>query len=176
MRYPEMKKFMKSLSAHEAACVLNDMLDNDPNLMKKAYEAAIRVAGDMDADAVMDKVFNRLDRLDVEGLSGRAGGTRYGYVEPSDAAWEMFEEALDPFIDEMKKAWKRELPATAKTYCIGIIRGLWRYAEESSSDFADWVEDAPGEYVDTVFEEWRKGNPSSEDINEVMSIARGDQS
>ena len=27
-----------------------------------------------------------------------------------------------------------------------------------SSDFAGWVEDASGEYIDTVVEEWKKGN------------------
>ena len=82
--------------------------------------------------------------------SGRSGRTRYGYVDPGDAAWEMFEEALNPFIDEMKKNQKRALPAVAKTYCIGIIKGLWRFDEESVSDFIDWVTDAPREYVHTV--------------------------
>ena len=62
----------------------------------------------------------------------------------------MFEEALDPFIDEMKKNQKRGLAAAAKAHCIGIVRGLWQYEEGSSSDFAGWVEDAPGEYIDTV--------------------------
>ena len=48
------------------------------------------------------------------------------------------------------------------------------YKEESTSDFADWVEDAPDQYVDTVIDEWKKGNPPSEDIAEVMSIAKRD--
>ena len=37
-------------------------------------------------------------------------------------------------------------------------------AEESSSDFSDWVEDAPDDYVDFVVGEWKKGNPNSADI------------
>ena len=175
MNRPGMKKFIQSLSADEAALVLKDMLDSDPSLMKKAYESAIKVACDVNADVVMNRVYNRLNRLDLDDLNGRAGRTRYGYVEPTDAAWELFEEALDPFIDEMKKNQKRALPAAAKAYCIGIIRGLWMYEEDSTSDFAGWVEDAPGEYVDTVIDEWKKGNPPSEDIAEVMSIAKGDR-
>jgi len=106
-------------------------------------------------------------------MSGRSGRTQYGYVDPGDAAWEMFEEALNPFIDEMKKNQKRALPAVAKAYCIGIIKGLWRFDEESISDFKDWVTDAPGEYVDTVFDEWKKGDPSDEDIAEVMGFVEG---
>jgi len=170
-----MKKFIQSLSADEAAYVLKDMLDSDPALIKKAYEAAIKVAGDVDVDAIANEVFYSLNSLDLDDLNGRAGRTRYGYVDPGDAAWELFEEALDPFIDEMKKNQKRALPAAAKAYCLGIIKGLWMYEKRSSSDLADWVTDAPGEYIDTVVEEWKKGNPSSEDISEVMIIARGDQ-
>jgi hypothetical protein len=86
------------------------------------------------------------------------------------------EEALQPFIDEMKKNQQRALPAVAKAYCIGIIKGLWAYEEESCSDFKDWVTDAPGEYVDTVVEEWKKGNPNDKDIAEVMSIVKGGSS
>ena len=94
MNGPEMKKFIQSLSADDAALVLKDMLDNDPSLMKKAYESAIKVASDVDADVVMNTVYNRLDRLDLDDLNGRAGRTRYGYVEPTDAAWKLFEETL----------------------------------------------------------------------------------
>jgi len=38
------------------------------------------------------------------------------------------------------------------------------------------VEDAPGEFVDSVIEEWKKGNPASGDIDEVMNIAWRDRS
>jgi hypothetical protein len=169
-----MKKFMQTLSAGEAAGVLQNLLDSDPAIIEKAYDAAMRVIGNVDVNAIMNNVYSRLNRLDLDDLSGRAGRTRYGYVEPDEAAWEMFEEALDPFIDEMKKNQKRALPAVAKAHCIGIVKGLQMYGEGSSSEFSDWVEDAPGEYIDSVIEEWKKGKPSEEDIAEVMSIERGD--
>jgi len=73
----------------------------------------------------------------------------------------------------MKKNQQRALPAAAKAYCIGIIKGLMRYEEESRSDFSEWVTDAPGEYIYTVVGEWKKGNPSNEYISEVMGIAEG---
>ena len=173
MNRSEMKKCIKSLDADEAARVLNDLLDNNPDLMKKAYDTVMKIAGDVNADVIMDEVFNTLNGLDD--ISSRCGRTRYGYVEPSEAAWEMFGEAVNPFIDEMKKAQKRALPAAAKAHCIGIIRGLWKFEEEATTDFADWVEDAPGEYVDAVVKEWKKGKPCKKDIAEVMSIAKGDR-
>jgi hypothetical protein len=176
LKRSEMTRFIQSLNADEASRVLKGVLEDDPLLTKKIYDVAMKVAGGVNADAVMDKVFCELDMLDLDDLNGRAGRTRYGYVEPHDAAWELFEEALTPFIEEMRKSQQRMLPAAAKSYCIGIVKGLWAYKEESRSDLKDWLEDAPGEYVETVVREWKKGNPDNDAIAEVMSVAKGGQS
>ena len=176
MTRSEMKEFIQGLNKEEASQILKVLLDDDPDLTKKIYDTAIKVVGGVDSDDIKEDVYFELDMLDVDDMSSRSGRTRYGYVEPYDAAWEMFEEALYPFIDEMKKNQQRKLPAVAKTYCIGIIKGLRSYEKESTSDFKDWVSDAPGEYAHTVFDEWKKGNPSDDDISEVMSFVKGGQS
>ena len=168
-----MIRFIKSLSADEASQVLNGLLKDNPLLTSKIYDVAIKVAGNADDGTIRDEVFSELDALDMDDLSGRAGRKRHGYVEPSDAAWGLFEEALNPFIDAMKKSQQRALPATAKAYCVGIIKGLWQYKNESISDLKDWLEDAPGEYIDSVVEEWKKGSPSNDDIAEVVNVAKG---
>ena len=175
MNSSEMKKFIESLNEHETSQVLKALLDSNPNLTKKIYDIAIKVVGDVDADEIMDEVYYALDGLDVDVLYSRSGKTRYGYVEPCDAAWEMFEEAITPFIDEMKKNQQRSLPEMAKTYCIGIIKGLWEFEKESNSDFKDWATDASGQFVDNVFEAWKKGKPSDEDIADVMSIIESEE-
>jgi len=175
LKSSKMKTFIWTLSANEASRVLRDLLDSDPTLMQKAYDTAVRIAEDVDIDSIADRVFFGLNSLDVDDLNSRAGRSQYGYVDPIDAAYELFEETLEPFVDEMKRNQKRSLPAAAKAYCIGIILGLWRYDEESNSDFAGWIEDAPGDYIDRVIEEWQKENPSSEDIAEVMNIIQEKQ-
>jgi hypothetical protein len=172
----KIKSFIQGLNAEESCQVLKILLDVNPDLMKKVYDIAMQVAGDVDADTILDEVYHELDALDTDDLYSRSGKTRYGYVDPNEEAWEMFEEALQPFIDEMKKNQQRELPAIAKTYCMGIIKGILRFEEESNSDFKDWVEDAPGEYVASVIKEWKKGNPDNEDIIEIMSVVEGDPS
>ena len=44
-----------------------------------------------------------LNMLDAGDIGSRCGRTRYGYVELSEAAWKMFEEAMNPFIDDMEE-------------------------------------------------------------------------
>jgi hypothetical protein len=172
----EMKKFVQGLNTDEAARILRALLDEAPDLTKKIYDTALKLVSGVDPDSIKEDVCYELDILDLDELSSRSGRTRYGYVDPHDAVWEMFEEALDPFIDEMKKNQQRKLPAVAKIHCIGIIKGLWSYEKESVSDFKDWVPDAPGEYIQHVIDEWKKGNPSDEDIAEVMEFVKDGQS
>ena len=174
LKRAEMIKLIQSLSTDEASQVFKDMLNNDPMLLKQAYETALKIVKDVDVDDIMNDVFYSLESFDVDDLSSRSGRTRYGYTDPNDASWEMFEEELDPFIDEMKKNQERGLPKVAKIYCIGIVKGLLLYDSESKSDFYDWVQDAPGEYIDRVIDEWKKGKPDDNDVAEVMSIARGE--
>jgi hypothetical protein len=170
----KMKSFLQSLNSDEASQVLRTLLDDNPELMKKAYDIAMKAAGDVDTGTIMDEVYYELNALDVDELYEHSGKTRYGYVDPYDKAWEMFEDALSPFIDEMTKSQQRALPATAKSHCIGIIKGLLRFEKESNTDFKDWVTDAAGDYVVTVVKEWKKGNPSDDDVAEVMSIVKDD--
>jgi len=73
----------------------------------------------------------------------------------------------------MAKNHKRSLPASAKAYCIGIIKGLQMYKEESLSDLSDWLQDAPGDYIDTVLDEWKKNSPCDSDVAEVMDLIKG---
>ena len=172
MTRADMIKFVHSLSADETSQTLRILIDENPDFLKKTYDCAVKAVTTVDAEDIANDVFSSLDILDYDDLNGRAGRTQYGYVEPDQAAWDLFEEALTPFIDELAKNSKRKLPATAKSYCIGIIKGLQRYEKNSSSDLSDWLQDAPGEYIGTVVNEWKKGNPSNEDMAEVVRIVK----
>jgi hypothetical protein len=168
----KMKSFLQSLNAEEKAQVLKTLLDDNPELMKKAYDIAVKIVSDVDAETIMHEVYCELNSLDVYELYDHSGKTRYGYVDIHDLAWEMFEGALSPLIDEMKSNQQRALPAAAKFYCTGIIKGLWKFEEESNSDFKDWVTDAAGDYISTVLAEWKKGKPSDDEVDEVMGIVK----
>ena len=44
---------------------------------------------------------------------------------------------------------------------------------ESTSEILDWAEDAPGDNIEKVYDEWKKGRPSEEDLADVLEIING---
>ena len=175
MNRSDMKLFLNGLNEHQMSQVLKILLDNNSDLLKKVYDIAVQAVSDVDHEEIADDVYYELNALDLDMLSSRSGRTQYGYVSPDDAASELFEEAITPFIDEMKNNLQRALYVAAKNYCIGIVKGLMRYEEDSNSDLKEWVIEEPGGYIESVVDDWKKGNPSKEDIIEVMSIVKGDR-
>ena len=164
------KELIQSLNSGEASKVLLTLLKKNPDLEDKIYRIAVKILSDVNSEDIMNDVLYALDSLDVEELYGRSGKSRYGYTDPADESWVMFEEALDPFITEMEKYQKRDMQDIAKEYCIGIIKGIQEYDKGSYSEFKDWVTDAPDENIDSVLEAWKKGRPSEEDVAEVLKL------
>ena len=166
-------EIIRSLNPDDAFRVLLILLQESPDLEEKVYQIATNILCDVDSEEIMDDVYNALDSLDIDDLYQRSGKTRYGYTEPSEEAWVMQEEALEPFIDEMIKYRERDMPVIAKIYCVGIIKGLQNFKKDSSSEILDWAEDAPGDYIERVYDEWKKGRPSEEDLADVSGIING---
>lgn len=60
------------------------------------------------------------DRRHVEEPWDRSGATRNGYVDSSDTSWEMFEKALDPFLEELRRYQNLSMMKQALNYCMGV--------------------------------------------------------
>jgi hypothetical protein len=103
---------------------------------------------------------------------GRSGSKRDGYVDPGDAAWQVFEEALDPFLDSLRKCQQLGLTLQAKRHCMTILKGIYRFEKESGSEFKAWAVDAPCEYFASTYQEWRKGNADKQDVAEVKRFVK----
>ncbi|MDR1644016.1 MAG: hypothetical protein LBT59_30320 [Clostridiales bacterium] len=152
----------------ESMDIARESRENGP--VNKNYEDLDEV----DYDDVADDVFEALEALEHDALRWRSGSTRFGFVQPQVAAWEMFEEALSAFAEGMKLSQKRGWVEDAKAYCIGIIRGIRRYKNESRSIISDWLPDAQDDYYTFIIGQYMDGNPSAEDIAEVKRERAGD--
>jgi hypothetical protein len=95
---------LDTLSAAEKAAVLDELLAARPDLRELAEAFAAQVMTDADRSAVADDVEDALQGLDIEELNTRAGyRPGRGYVHPAEAADEILDEALQPFLDDLQR-------------------------------------------------------------------------
>ncbi|MDD5599787.1 MAG: hypothetical protein PHV82_17715, partial [Victivallaceae bacterium] len=155
---------ISDLDSQEKLTVFEQLL-KEPAIRRKAEAIALELVSEVSAEAVANDLYCALGFIDVEELWDNSGKTRYGYVDVNDLAWEMFEDAVSPFEDELERLVKLKMFKQAKLYCMGILKGLWEY-EKHGNEFSDWVPDAPRESANSVFEKWMKHAPE-EDIAEM---------
>lgn len=85
-------------------------------------------------------------------------------------AVEMFEEALESFLQEMYRLLDLKMHQEAKLYCMGIAKGIYHYEEDSTSEFKDWAADVPGESYNYILNEWEKRGVDVKDKKEMRAF------
>ena len=118
------------ITPDDAFAILRTLAKEDKGIAKRIEQLAMEYLSDVDVEHVTDDVYSALDFIDVHDLWDRSGSTRDGYVDPSEMSWEMFEEALEPFLEELKKYRKLSMPAEAKYQSLFpwiVARELWRF-------------------------------------------------
>jgi hypothetical protein len=166
------KDILQSISDKEASSVLQKLVATSPAIRKKAEEIALALLVDVDAEEVAEDVLMELESLRVEDIWDNSGSMRDGYVDPGDYAWEMFAEALQPFLQEMLRYQNLAMNDQAKLCCLGILEGIHRFETESESEFKDWAVDASGEYFVRIYDEWKKAVKNKKEVAEVRKFIK----
>ena len=73
--------------------MLRALLARHPGMAVEAERLAKSMVTDVDVEAIAEDVEQAVLDLDLDDLNARAGRKRWGYVEPTEAAWELLEEA-----------------------------------------------------------------------------------
>ena len=157
------------ISPNEALKILRQITKTDKSLKKKIIELAEDLFRDVDVDEICEAVFYALDGINVHELWDRAGPKTDGYTSPEDMSVEMFEEALEPFDQEMQRLSDLKMHQEARVYCMGILKGIYQYEQDSESEFKDWASDVPGECFGYILREWGK-NRSNKDKEEMKNF------
>jgi hypothetical protein len=158
---------LEQLTTDQALAVLKTLSEQNKEYKQKIEQLAREFLKKVDLEEVASDVHNSLIGLDVDDLYGSSGPSRYGYVDPNERSWEMFEEALEPFEEQLKKYHALSMFDEAKLYCKGILTGIYNYEKEGASEFADWVTDAPCENFHRILDDWKKQQKNSSDITEM---------
>jgi hypothetical protein len=159
---------LRRLKPDEAAAVLRHLLEVHPDLSSEAEEMARSLLDQVDYEDVAAEIEDEVRALDYEVLNARAGSHEWGYVEPSEAAWEILEETVEPFREDMKRHQELGLEAEALEICKGLVLGCYRLSEREGGDVLGWAPDFPGEAAGNALEIWYTGtdDPKSGDLRQ----------
>jgi hypothetical protein len=144
-RPPKVASVLERLEAREARTVLQRLLAAHPDLRSEAEQLARSLLRDIKFESVADDVEHALRSLDLDDLGGCAGRHRGGYTSPTDAAWELLHEAVEPFLSDMKRQMELGLEVEAREVCMGVLLGLYRIRNSRGDEFLGWAEDFPAE-------------------------------
>lgn len=145
------------LKPEEAQAVLRRLLAAHPTLAAEAEQIARSLLGEVTFEAVADEVEEAVRAPGLEDLNSRAGGHEWGYVEPTEAAWEILEEEVNPFLDDMKRQIELGLEVEALEICKGVVLGLYRVEKGKGGELVEWAPDFPAEAAAGAVETWATG-------------------
>lgn len=162
---------LAEIAPHEAYTVLRELLAEHPELKGEAARLARDVLGDVSHGAVADDVENAVRRISWRAMYGRTGRHETGYTSPTDAAWELLHEVVEPFLAQLHRYLDLDLQLEALEWCKGIVLGLYRV--EGSDGLLSWAQEFPSETAAAAIElcgeamragsvEWPTDRPESE--------------
>lgn len=150
---------LNTLSVEERAAVLTALMDERPELRETAERLAAARVGSVDRDEVAEQVRLELGDIPLDEFAACSGRQRgQGYVEPHEAAWELVEGRLQPYIDDLYRRTRLGMTQAARELGLGILEGLaacpdppeagsvLAYAgEDTIWDLVQWVRSALSE-------------------------------
>ena len=145
------------LRPEEAQTVLWRLLAAHRELRAEAQQIAKSLLSEVEFEWVADEVEEAVRDLGLDELGSRAGKHSWGYTSPTEAAWELLEERVSPFIEDMKRQLELGLDAEALEMCKGVVLGLYRVRNEQGDDVLEWAPDFPAETAAHAVTTWRNG-------------------
>jgi len=151
-RKPPVKTpLLDSLDPDRARTVLFLLIRDDPGIADRAEAHARALLETVDYEQVAGLLFADLESLDIEDVWETAGQQRDGsYRYPGERAYEMAEEILAPYRDELSACMERGMPEAALDYAKGLILGLWRFRTESSASILPELEDSIPDLISDI--------------------------
>jgi hypothetical protein len=150
--------------------VLDELLRSRPGLRAEAERVAREKLIDTDIDGVAEAVAWELKHLGSDELAGHAGKHRWGYVEPTEAAWELLEEAVCAFDREIERLLALGLTGPAVDTALGVVAGLYGCRGCDDADvLLSWAPDFPLEHAAGVVDRLTKAGlePPAESVADL---------
>ena len=166
----DVHQIIDQLAPAGANSILHALATSDEMLAGRIAEMALARFDRINVEEVSADLYDELDALEVEEVWERAGRKRHGYVETGEAAYQMIEAALTPFLEDLARYQKLGLRDEANRMCEGLLLGFYRFEHESTSRFKDWAPDAPISFAGMVMAAWKAGSPTKGDVESLKAF------
>ena len=161
------------LKGEETVTLLRTLLRKHPEMVGEVEALVGSVIGDVSIEDIAHAVEDAVRWLDLDDLNSRAGRHADGYVEPGEAAWELVEEAVMPFIEDITRRVEGGQREAAIATCAGVVRGLRRLHDTEGGEVLKWTPDSPGEMVGLAVGALRKALRGAEEPHNIAAPTRG---
>jgi hypothetical protein len=137
---------VSALSEVEKSQLLEQLLSANPQLRQQAETLARQRLAEQDSSTVADDLTAALGNCKLEQLNSRAGyQPGIGYVEAGEAACEILDETLQPFLDDLTRRATLGMTTAATDLAVGILRGLYACRDEAGAPLIEYYPDYPDE-------------------------------
>jgi hypothetical protein len=166
---------LSQLSPDDALAVLR-ILAEDATIAARVRKVAVAYVEDSaphgpeDVETIAEDLYFDLEQLEVEEVWDRSGQTRDGYVEPQDAANEMAQEVIEPYLTGITRYQRLGMRQEAMYLCMGILQGLYQFEHQSTSTFREWATDLSLSYAEDAIEQWRGGGVKRKAVAELRAF------
>ncbi|HYS49891.1 MAG TPA: hypothetical protein VEM36_14065 [Xanthobacteraceae bacterium] len=153
-----MDDVISKLTPDQALQIVERLTRKGGKIREAVVTEAMNILTEIDVAETADEVFNGLGSIDVQECWDRSGSSRDGYTSPDEAAAEIIDEELQPFLDQIERYHELRMFEQEAAYCMAVILGIYRYERESKSEFTAWSADVPSECAGFLLDNWRKRN------------------
>jgi len=162
-----MTAILDTLSGDAALRILKTLCAEDPALCDRIVALCKTEPILPDWDEIAGSVKFDLESIDLEDVWDRAGSHRMGYTSPDEAAWELMEEAMQPYADEISEYDRAGMGEAAFQTRKGVLKGLYIFEHESESEFKTNAPDSAGALFGQTLDDWRKTRPGDAEQAEM---------
>ena len=130
------------LTLTEKGELLDKLLTTQPELREQVEELARLRLTVEDRDTVASDVESALNSQDIDELNKHAGyHPGRGYIDPGEAADEILDGELQPFLDDLARRANLGFAGAATEIATGILSGLYACREANSETLLEYTPD-----------------------------------
>jgi hypothetical protein len=167
-----MDDLASKLTPEQALIIVERLIQKGGKIREAVVAETIGFLTEIDLDGTADEVFAALDSIDVQDCWDRSGRSRDGYTSPDEAAAQIIDEELAPFLDQVERYNELGMFEQEAACCAGVILGIYRYERESKSEFRAWSADVSSECAGFLLDNWQKRSREEARISAMHKFVR----